>query len=102
MELVEKRSLLQSILPQGLGIDELQIVIGKENKTEAIHNCSVVISRYGLPEEAAGIIGVVGPTRMRYAHIIPMVSYLSSVLSLLVCKLYGKQYEGVETSDRKQ
>ena len=99
MELVEHRSLLKAILPRELGIREVQIVIGKENQVEAIHNYSVVIGRYGLPK-AAGIIGVVGPTRMPYAHIIPTVSYLSSVLSLLAGKLYGEQYEGVETSDR--
>ncbi len=99
MELVEQRSLLKAILPQELGVHEVQIVIGRENRIEAIHNCSVVIGRYGLPK-AAGIIGVIGPTRMSYAHIIPTVSYLSSVLSLLAGKLYGKQYEGVKTSDR--
>ena len=99
MELVEQRSLLKAILPQELGVHEVQIVIGRENRIEAIHNCSVVIGRYGLPR-AAGIIGVIGPTRMSYAHIIPTVSYLSSVLSLLVGKLYGKQYEGAKTSDR--
>jgi heat-inducible transcriptional repressor len=99
MELVEQRSLLKAILPQKLGIHEVQIVIGKENRIEAIHNCSVVIGRYGLPK-AAGIIGVIGPTRMSYAYIIPTVSYLSSVLSLLAGKLYDEQYEGVKTSDR--
>ena len=99
MELVEHRSLLKAILPHKLGIREVQIVIGTENKVEAIHNYSVVIGRYGL-SKAAGIIGVVGPTRMPYAYIIPTVSYLSSVLSLLAGKLYGEQYEGVETGER--
>ncbi len=90
MELVECRSLLRSILPQELGIHEVQVVIGEENRTEAIRHCSVVISRYGLPEEAAGIIGVVGPTRMPYARTISTVDYLSMLLGKLVAELYGK------------
>lgn len=51
----------------------------------------MVIGRYGLQDEAVGIIGVVGPTRMPYARIISAVSYLSSVLSGLVGELYGRE-----------
>ncbi len=98
MELVEHRSLLRTIFPQELGIHEVRVVIGRENRAEAIHNCSVVISRYGLPEEAAGIIGVVGPTRMPYAHTISMVSYLSLVLSKMVAELYGRETPTVDAN----
>jgi heat-inducible transcriptional repressor len=91
MALIEHRSLLKAIFPQELGIYEVQVIIGRENSTEAIHNCSVVISRYGLLEEAAGIIGVIGPTRMPYGRTISTVSYLSSVLGTLVAELYGKE-----------
>ncbi len=93
MELVEHRDLLRIIVPQGLGLAnrEVRIVIGKENEAEAIRNYSVVISRYGLPEEAEGTIGVVGPTRMPYARTIAAVGYLSSVLSKLVAELCGRE-----------
>ena len=91
MELAEHRNLLKIIVPQGLGSQGVQVVIGKENKAEVIQTYSVVISQYGLPEEAVGTIGVVGPTRMPYARAISTVSYLSSVLSQLVAELYGKE-----------
>jgi len=65
------------------------VVIGKENKAEAIHNYSVVISQYGVPREATGTIGVIGPTRMPYSHAISTISYLTSVLNELVAELYG-------------
>ena len=90
MELVENRNLLKAIAPPGLNRQAVQVVIGKENKAEAIQNYSVVISQYGLPDEAAGTIGVVGPTRMPYSNTIPSVDYLSSVLSELVAGLYGR------------
>jgi len=91
MELVEHRNLLKTIVPQGLASHRVQVIIGKENKEEVIHNYSVVICRYGLPEEAVGTIGVVGPTRMPYGRAISAVDYIASVLSELVDELYGKQ-----------
>lgn len=91
MELVDDRSLLKSIAPQEWGHRGVQVIIGKENKTEAIQDCSVVLSQYGLLKEAAGIVGVVGPTRMPYARTISAVEYLSSVLNLLVAELYGEK-----------
>ena len=91
MELAEHRNLLRIIIPQGLSSRWVQVVIGKENKAEVIHDYSVVISQYGLPEEAMGTIGVIGPTRMPYAHTITIVGYLSTVLSGLVAELYGRE-----------
>jgi heat-inducible transcriptional repressor len=94
MELVEGRALLKVIVPVGLSRQGVQVVIGKENQNEAIQNCSVVISRYGLPEEATGTIAVVGPTRMPYTRTIPTVYYLSSVLTQLLAGLYGREIYG--------
>ena len=88
-ELIEQRNLLKSIvpsLPTGKGV---HVIIGKENEAESLHDYSVVISRYGLPDEAEGTICVIGPTRMPYARTIATVNYLSLVLSGLVAKLYG-------------
>ena len=91
MELVECRRLLRTITPEDISTHGVQVIIGKENKAEAMQDCSVVISQYGLPEEAVGTIGVVGPTRMPYARTISAVSYLSLVLSQLVAELYGRK-----------
>lgn len=89
MELVENREFLKVIVPSRLSPHGVQVIIGKENKDAAIQNCSVVICRYGFPEEATGTIAVVGPTRMPYSRTIPTVYYLSSVLGQLVSGLYG-------------
>lgn len=90
MKLVEQRGLLKVIQPARLGQQQVHVIIGKENRNEAIQNCSVVIGQYGLPKKATGSIAVLGPTRMPYTLAIPTVYYLSSVLSQLVASLYGK------------
>jgi len=91
MELVEHRNLLRAIIPHKLAGHEVRVIIGKENEAEVIRDYSVVISRYGPPDEAVGTIGVVGPTRMPYARTISTVVYISSVLSELLAELYGKE-----------
>jgi heat-inducible transcriptional repressor len=90
IELVEHRNLLKRVALPELTGNKVRVIIGKENKTEDIQDYSVVISQYGLPEEAIGTICVIGPTRMPYAHTIATVDYLSLVLSGLASKLYGK------------
>ena len=91
IELVERRILLRNIIPSKLMGKGVQVIIGKENKTEAIQEYSVVISQYGLPKEAVGTISVIGPTRMPYARTMATVGYLSLVLSGLADKLYGRE-----------
>jgi heat-inducible transcriptional repressor len=88
-EMFEERGLLRSILlplPVGEG---LRVVIGKENKEQIMHHCTVVLSCYGLPGEVTGVIGVLGPTRMHYERTVSAVRFLSTTMSELVSRLYG-------------
>ncbi len=91
MELVEQRRLGRVIIPEEMTEQGVKVVIGRENRVDVIRDYSVVVSHYGLPEEAVGTIGVVGPTRMPYERAISAISYLSSVMSTLVAELYGRE-----------
>ncbi len=91
MELIDHRNLAKIIAPEGIKNQELQVVIGRENRAEAIQDYSVILGRYGLANEASGTIGVIGPTRMPYARAIATISYLSSLMSRLTADLYGKE-----------
>ncbi|OGO23486.1 MAG: heat-inducible transcription repressor HrcA [Chloroflexi bacterium RBG_16_50_9] len=99
MELVDRHSLLKVMVPERLSEHKVHVIIGKENKDKAIQNLSVVISQYGLTDEAIGTIGVVGPTRMQYSRVIPTVYYMSSVLSRLVAGLYGRELRSEDNSE---
>ncbi len=91
IEMIEQRKLISCILPQSHVAGHVTVIIGKENKTESMRELSVVLANYGVPEEATGLIGVIGPTRMPYARTIATVDYLVSVLNQLVSRLYGKE-----------
>ncbi len=90
LDLVEQRKLAEVLIPEELDYG-VQVIIGKENRAEIIQDYSVVISRYGLPDEALGTISVVGPTRMPYARAISAINYIAGMISALVAELYGKE-----------
>jgi heat-inducible transcriptional repressor len=89
INLAEQNKLADLMRPEGPAEHGVRVIIGSENKDEAVQDCSLVISRYGLPEEPLGSIAVVGPTRMEYERTIAVISYVSSLISLLVTELYG-------------
>jgi heat-inducible transcriptional repressor len=68
----------------------VQIFIGAENELFAHSGCSVIIAPYragddsGQPPSVVGAIGVIGPTRMNYSRIIPMVDHTARVISRLL------------------
>lgn len=89
MELLEERNLLRSILSQALGDESLRVFIGGETLQPVMHDFSVVMGQYGLPGQASGVIGVIGPTRMPYDRAFSAVRFLSGTMSQLLGELYG-------------
>jgi heat-inducible transcriptional repressor len=88
VEALERRSILDTLLADIESESGIRITIGNENEDEALRECSVVISHYGDGEHR-GAIGVIGPTRMPYGRVIPVVDYVSSLMSQLVSQTYA-------------
>ena len=103
MEMVQQKKLGRVIDPEELGDKGVQVIIGKENKDEAFKGYSVVVSHYGLPDEAVGTLGVIGPTRMHYERAISFIGYLSLLMSRLIAERYGGRNpaEGKDDDDRR-
>ncbi len=65
--------------------DGVQIFIGAENSLFNHAGCSMIITPYmNSREQIIGAIGVIGPTRLNYGRIIPMVDYTAKVVSRLI------------------
>lgn len=77
----EEKSLLVKILDRSLDGDGLRICLGSENAIEEFSGLSFVTAPYGRGGEVLGTLGVVGPVRMDYSRIIPLVDYTSGLLS---------------------
>jgi heat-inducible transcriptional repressor len=80
LALQEKEKLVE-ILETCLGEEGLQIVVGAESDFTQMHNFSIVARRYGSASAPLGMVGILGPMRMEYARMAPLVDYLSRALS---------------------
>ena len=75
----EKTELLH-ILDQCLHADGLRIFIGEESGYEVLDGCSVITTPYEREGEVLGVLGVIGPTRMAYDRVIPIVDITARLL----------------------
>jgi heat-inducible transcriptional repressor len=89
VEALERRSLLESIIEEMLSASGVQVIIGGESRWREMEDLSLVLSRYGINGEASGVLGVMGPTRMRYGRAISAVRYVARLLTGLVEEVYG-------------
>jgi heat-inducible transcriptional repressor len=84
MEALERRELLAPLLAQALAASDVRVIIGQEQPTEAMRECSIIMMRYGPDEDLRGVLGVVGPTRMPYWRAVPLVRFVGSLIDGLM------------------
>jgi heat-inducible transcriptional repressor len=75
----EKSDILH-LLDQCLGADRVQIFIGRESGYQILDDCSIVTAPYTVDNEVVGVLGVIGPTRMAYERVIPIVDLTARLL----------------------
>jgi heat-inducible transcriptional repressor len=75
-----KRDLLH-LLDQSMRVSGIKIFIGAESGYAALEDCSLVTASYSVGSRVVGTLGVVGPTRMAYQHVIPIVDITARLLS---------------------
>jgi heat-inducible transcriptional repressor len=80
LALQEKEKLVE-ILNSCLSEGGLQILIGSESNFTQVYNFSIVARRYGTQAAPLGMVGIIGPMRMEYARMAPLVDYLGLALS---------------------
>ena len=61
----------------------LTVRIGKENAVSAMRDCTVITVPYHINNNKSGAIAIVGPTRMEYQKVIPLIKYLAAKMSKL-------------------
>ena len=61
----------------------LSVRIGHENNISVMNDCSIVSVPYQIGDDEAGMIAVIGPTRMEYSRVIPLLEYIAKNMSKL-------------------
>ena len=82
---LEKKSDIIELLGHAERADGVRIFIGSENKLFSLSGSSVVAAPYrDADENIVGVLGVIGPTRLNYARIVPVVDYTAQLVSRLL------------------
>jgi heat-inducible transcriptional repressor len=85
-ELESKRGLIE-LLGDADKAQGVRIFIGSENKLFSLSGSSVILSPYkDANDKVVGVLGVIGPTRLNYARIVPVVDYTAQVISAMMAR----------------
>jgi len=84
----EEKATMVKLLDKCMAPQGVQIAIGSESEVQEMETCSIVTSTYGCAGEVWGALGVIGPRRMNYSRIVPLVDYAARVLSEILDTYY--------------
>jgi heat-inducible transcriptional repressor len=77
----EEKATMVRLLDKFMEPKGVQIAIGSESQVQEMETCSLVTSTYGCAGKVWGALGVIGPRRMNYSKVIPLVDYSAKLLS---------------------
>ncbi len=78
---IEEKQRLVEVLDRVLEDRGVKVAFGNEVDEPALRNCALVAAPYGDDFESVGVLGVIGPSRMNYARVIPLVELLAQLLT---------------------
>lgn len=77
----EEKSKLAKLLSDFISLDRVKVLIGSELNIPDIKDCSLILSHYGYRSQILGSLGIIGPKRILYKQIIPLVDSVANRLS---------------------
>ncbi len=86
----EERASLVKLLADFISLDRVKVLIGAEVNFPNVQDCSLVLSHYGTSHQVLGSLGIIGPKRIPYAKIIPLVDRVAKRLSQAIT-IYGRE-----------
>jgi heat-inducible transcriptional repressor len=77
----EEKVKLAKLLSDFISLDRVKVLIGAESNIPDISDCALVLSHYGYNNQVLGTLGIIGPKRIPYRRIIPLVDRVAKKLS---------------------
>jgi heat-inducible transcriptional repressor len=81
LEALEEKSKIVHILTECIEGEGIHILIGSENRDPELKGLTLISSAYKYEDEPIGTLGILGPTRLEYGRIIPLVDHIAKVVS---------------------
>ena len=69
-------------------LNQVKVIIASEGRLDVLSRLTLVLSQYGLPDQAVGTVGILGPTHLNYSKAVSTVRYISNQLTELLEELY--------------
>lgn len=82
--LADRNEMLNEVLDRAVINEPVVVLLGDELGSEYLEYCGFVLAPFGSGKKNAGVIGVLGPTRMDYPQVVPTVRYFGDLLTELV------------------
>lgn len=79
-EAFSRKRMMLDLLDRSINADGVQVFIGAESGYGILDDCSVVTAPYQLDDDTVGVLGVIGPTRMAYDRVVPIVDITARLL----------------------
>lgn len=89
LEFLSSRDALQNLVLSTRGMT--RILIGQENAYRQLENSSTILCKYDVAGKGGGVIGIIGPTRLDYASVIPSIQYVSTLVGNLLADAFGDE-----------
>ncbi len=83
---IEERAGLARLLSEFIALDRVKVLIGSESNLPAISDCALVLSHYGDRTQVLGSLGIIGPKRIPYNKIIPLVDNVAQKISQTISR----------------
>ena len=83
IELSERSNSMGNLVLSALTHEGVSLIIGEENTSPELRNYSVALTRYGAPGEPGGVLGIIGPTRMRYDRAVSSLRFIADLMTKL-------------------
>jgi len=79
-EAFSRKRLILDLMDRSINADGVQVYIGEESGYGFLEDCSIVTAPYRLDDDTIGVLGVIGPTRMAYDRVVPIVDVTARLL----------------------
>jgi len=86
----EEKAGLVRLLGDFISLDRVKVLIGAEFNFPNVQDCSLVLSHYGTSQQVLGSLGIIGPKRIPYEKIIPLVDRVAKRLSQAI-SIFGRE-----------
>ncbi len=80
----EEKAALVRLLSDFISLDRVKVLIGSEANFPDVEDCSLVLSHYGYSNQVLGTLGIIGPKRIPYERIIPLVDRMAKRVSMAI------------------